>query len=185
VKTTIKRKHKRKNKRLLIILVLLLILWIALIFSFSLHAGQSSHMESGSVKSIISAFLKKAGIHVNHSLYQIYAPFVEDKTNISSEEFVRKTAHFIEYFALGVICYICAYFFRKRAKWWPAPLLCALPVALIDEMFIQRYIVSGRRSAFTDVLLDCTGFYCAVLLIVLTTCISAVISWAVRRRKGK
>lgn len=175
MKTRIKRRHL-----FFILLLVLLIAWIALIFSFSFHSGKSSHMESETAVAFISAFLKKAGIHIDHSVYRIYTPFVKAGVKISSDEFIRKTAHFCEYFFLGVICSVCAGYFRKRSKLWPVPLFCALPVSLADELIIQRYFVSGRGSSFNDAVLDCIGFYCAVIVIA----IIIAIMYFIRRHRG-
>ncbi len=160
----------RKKKRN--ILILLLILWVAIIFSFSLHAGLSSHIQSGAVKNAISAIAEKTGIPVNRSVFNLVSPFVEDKNHITGEDFVRKAAHFAEYFAFGAICVVVT-LANRRKKWRLVPLLCAAPISLTDEMIIQRFIVSGRTSSFKDVFLDCIGFYCAVIVIlfVFTTCL--------------
>lgn len=149
------------------ILIILIVIWTAVIFSFSLAGGQQSHHESNSVKYILSSAAKSLDLHVNHKIYNIYKPFVEDKNHITSEDFVRKTAHFTEYFLLGVFCSAAALFLRKKSRLWFIPLFLGIPVALFDEKIIQKFLVPGRTSSLTDALLDNIGFYSAVIIVFL------------------
>lgn len=104
---------------------------------------------------------------MNHKIYNIYRPFVEDKNHVSSEDFVRKTAHFTEYFLFGVFCITAALILKRKSRIWYIPLFLGIPVALFDEKIIQKFLVAGRTSSFKDALLDNIGFYFAVLMILL------------------
>lgn len=149
------------------VMIFLIVLWIAVIFSFSLAGGKQSHHESNSVKYILSSVAKNLDLHISHKIYNIYKPFAEDKNHITSEVFVRKTAHFTEYFMLGILSGIAALILKRKNRFWYAPLFFGIPVALFDEKFIQRFMVPGRTSSLKDALLDNIGFYFAVLIITL------------------
>lgn len=150
----------KNNKKLVIpyIMIILLFVWAAVIFSFSLRSGAASHSESG----YIITLTKRINLNIDKRFFKIYAPFVRDKNHITLEEFVRKSAHFTEYFIFGIICGTAALYFRRQYKLWYLTLLCGVPVSFIDERLIQRCLVTGRTSSYKDVLLDCIGFYFAI-----------------------
>ena len=76
---------------------------------------------------------------------------------------IRKTAHFAEFAALG-FC-LTGFFFafpgKKRQIRFLLPPAASLLAAVADES-IQR--LSDRSAAAADVLLDCSGALCGVLL---------------------
>jgi VanZ family protein len=83
---------------------------------------------------------------------------------------VRKTAHFTEYFCLGVSAMLAMHPYRMgdapRSRRVARALACALVlvcVPSIDES-IQRFISVGRTGQVRDVLLDCSGALCGSLL---------------------
>lgn len=81
-----------------------------------------------------------------------------------SENFVRKLAHFVEYFVLGSLMYFTARSFdlRRRVCAFLVPLSGFL-IASIDET-IQLFSI-GRSGQFTDVLLDFIGVIIAVFIL--------------------
>lgn len=85
-----------------------------------------------------------------------------------TETFVRKSAHFVEYFVLGVLLCINVYVFllQPSSKLLFVPLI-GLAVSCVDET-IQLFS-EGRSCQITDVLLDffavCTAFIIAFAII--------------------
>lgn len=155
-----------KNFNVKSVLLFLIIIWVIVIFSFSLAGGKQSHHESNSVKFVLSSVAKNLDLHINHKFYNIYKPFVENKDKITGEDFVRKTAHFTEYFMLGILSGIVAIILKRKSKFWYASLFIGIPVALFDEKFIQKFMVPGRTSSLRDALLDNIGFYFAVIIVI-------------------
>lgn len=82
---------------------------------------------------------------------------------ILSENFVRKCAHFAEYFVLGTLLYYTVGSFTEiQVKKLVASLAVGLLTACVDET-IQLFSL-GRSGQFSDVLLDFFGVCTAVLL---------------------
>lgn len=134
--------------------------WCLLIFSFSLAPGSRSAAESGRVREILNGFLSALGSPV-----------------VLGGHFVRKLAHFAEYFVLGVTATATLWGFLGEKGLFLIPLPPFL-VALTDEQIIQRR-VPGRGPSFLDVALDTAGgvtgalaFFCIFLLF-----------WHIRREK--
>lgn len=150
--------------------ICLLCIWVGIIFSFSLQAGKSSHAQSGKIKNQIQIILREHHIGINRSIYVIYQPFMADGEKVSGEDFIRKSAHVAEYFALGVFCFALfkySVIFNKdkmrRLKW--SLLLIGPLVALVDEKIIQKFLVIHRTSSIKDVLLDSLAFLIAFILL--------------------
>lgn len=83
------------------------------------------------------------------------------------EHFVRKLAHFTEFFILGCLAALTAAVFgRLQAGLFrhaAAPTaLCGLLVAMSDETL--QLFSAGRTSKVTDVWLDWAGFLCGALV---------------------
>lgn len=159
-----------------IICTILICLSVVTIWGFSLRNGAQSHGQSGDIVVFCDKVCKKLNINISSKWYKIYAPFVQDPSNITKEEAIRKTAHFTEYFILGFFCALMACF-NRRSKFAYLFLIMGVAVSYIDERVIQLHIVSGRTSSLKDVLLDCIGFYLCFSLI-------ALISIPFKRRKN-
>ena len=102
--------------------------------------AEQSSQESDAVLALVQRVLPSAGVY-----------------------FVRKAAHFAEYFVLGALvggC--CALRWRPVLLW---PLLGCAGVAALDE-FLQTFY-EGRSGELRDVLLDSLGALCALLLFML------------------
>lgn len=139
-----------KNHRVIFYRVLwsvLSILTVAFIFINSIFDADLSAQQSGSVLTFLNYILS----HISDSL-------------ILTEHFVRKCAHFAEYFTLGAFLFLAckSFLLRLNAKILLAPVV-GLAVAIIDE-FIQRFSV-GRSSQLSDVLLDFSGVCTACVLL--------------------
>ena len=134
-----------------IIRVLLTVLTLAAIgaifYHSSMDAVQSSD-ESGGVLDFVLSFLRSIGINV-----------------VITDHMIRKAAHFIEYFVLGVLLSLTV------LSYWPRRsrvLMIALPagavVAVCDELI--QLTAEGRSCQASDMLLDSSAVLCAALLIV-------------------
>ncbi len=138
-----------KNKSIIfkrIIFTTLTLFLVGFIFYNSALDADESTVYSSGVLSIIEDFF--------HSL----------RINITiSENFVRKCAHFAEFFTLGALLSftVQSYINKLNYKFLSAPLL-GLAVACIDET-IQLYS-AGRSGQLSDVILDFFGVCTAVLL---------------------
>lgn len=82
-----------------------------------------------------------------------------------AEHFLRKTAHFVEFFALGAL--LCGFLLSlKKTRLFSC--LCSLAIAFCyaaaDEL--HQYFMPGRAASVKDVLLDGTGALCGVLLMI-------------------
>ena len=130
-------------KHLKPILTVLLALWCVVIWQFSLQPAKTSSGSSSQVQEFCNEVLESVGSDAK-----------------LSETAVRKAAHFLEFFVLGVLSAACffAYGFRH---WQLLSPLVFVPVAAVDEC-IQLF-VPGRGPHILDVLLDCFGGACGAL----------------------
>lgn len=88
--------------------------------------------------------------------------FAEDAVNIETlHHIIRKNAHFIAYFILGMLISIPLVKNHKRYYWYRAYAICVL-YALSDE--IHQLFVPGRAGQLKDVIIDSCGALFGVLL---------------------
>ena len=124
-----------------------MILYTLFIFSNSLQNGTDSGRMSGNITRII--------LHVLESLHI-------DVTFEGLHHFIRKAAHFSEYFVQGLL----VSFAQRKSPFVKNDVLCIgfwmVMTPLCDEL-IQHY-TADRFGAFSDVFLDMCGFACAALL---------------------
>ena len=125
------------------------ILWICIIFSFSLQSAEVSEELSSDVGRIL--------------LEKIFPEMLECSEDSTVDRlglyhfFLRKAAHFTEYFVLGILVTITLRKVAWKKKWYCELMvigLCIL-VASMDET-IQLF-VDGRSGQISDVLLDGAG----------------------------
>lgn len=114
---------------------LLTIVWILVIFSFSLQAGDESTTQSGFIVQIVVSIFKLLSIPT-------------EGYNLAF--WVRKTAHFTEYFILGFWVYQ-----SYKEKPHKVFLYGAYWVPILDE-WIQAF-VPGRVSSPIDMGIDALG----------------------------
>ncbi len=145
-------------KKIRTVCFVFLILWAALIFVMSAQpAVQSSKLSGGIVSKIIAAFFNK------------FADFSTEKQQYLVNTitfFVRKTAHFLEYFILGIISCITMLTYRQyklRVK-AVVPIVFGILYAISDE--IHQHFVLGRACRFFDICIDSAGIIVAVMLII-------------------
>lgn len=134
------------NKRLIIhsVLILLLLLNLAFIFVQSALPREESKETSDKVGEIVG---------------EIIPP--ETKPGEFVQINLRKIAHFVEFFTLGILSSIYVVFLGAGARRATLSLCFAPSVALFDET-IQ--IFSGRASSVKDVWIDSAGFFTAALI---------------------
>ena len=77
--------------------------------------------------------------------------------------FIRKTAHFTEFFALAITVSFPLYVYKIRGIFLVilGELFC-IGVAFLDE-YSQSFVL-GRNPAYRDVIIDSTGAFCGILL---------------------
>ncbi len=123
-------------------------LYIGFIWSNSLAQGSDSGDLSQKVTTILLSFVEKTGFTIQFDLFHHY---------------VRKLAHFSEYFLLAFWVYLSNH---KAKVSIPMPLLAWVLVPAIDETI--QHFVPDRFGALSDVLLDMcgylTGYFCTYVL---------------------
>ena len=78
--------------------------------------------------------------------------------------YVRKSAHFLGYFALTLLVYaLLSRFFKKRLALMLAP-VASFMISLADEFIVQAS-ASGRSPEWRDVLIDLLGALTATLVL--------------------
>ena len=146
-------------KKARVVFVLLLALWMLVIFVMSAQpAEQSSQLSGGIVSSIIAAICRNFDTLSS-----------QQQTEITSVVtlVVRKTAHFSEYFILGVLVSLTASTSGKinyKLKFLLSTVFCVI-YATSDE--IHQFFVPGRACRFGDVCIDTAGSVVAIALIML------------------
>lgn len=140
-----------KQNRRIIFFVLLSILAVCFIFSNSLEPREVSNDRSNGIVDEIK-------------------PIIDPQDTIprgTFNHYVRKTAHFLEFAALG-FCLMGlsdAIGRKRRIPRVPAALLAALLVASTDETL--QFFAAGRGPGVKDVLIDCSGAACGLALMLL------------------
>lgn len=114
-----------------------LLLWCVFIFHFSLADAEQSGMESGRVTAFLNTVLADMGFSLR-----------------LSSTFVRKAAHFTEFFALGLLAFGTATAFLQKYR-LPAAVAFSFAVAVVDECL--QFASPGRAPGVLDVLLDTAG----------------------------
>lgn len=105
---------------------------------------------------------------VTHTIVKIYKIFNSDASEETIQNIIdtwdvpiRKTAHFIEYFILGVLVFLTLREFGNKNIYY-AILICFL-YACSDE--VHQIFVPGRDGNFVDVMLDTFGSTTSILLL--------------------
>lgn len=131
----------QKNK----ISLLLVILWMIFIFVMSSFDATSSSNQSNFIVDIITSIIN-----------------IKDTGLLSL--IIRKLAHFIEYFILGIL--VINFITRYDKKIIIAILLCII-YATSDE--IHQIFVPGRSCQITDIMIDSLGSIMGIYLCKLIT----------------
>lgn len=132
------------------IFLILTVLWMAFIFFMSSKdaassTGDSSRVGNGICKVLIRGFDELSTADQDAIVVDLQTP-------------IRKSAHFIEYTVLGVLCFNA---FKPAA----AAALIASLYAVSDE--IHQLFVPGRSCELRDMIIDIAGISFGILLIML------------------
>lgn len=87
-----------------------------------------------------------------------------DRVTAKAEHYVRKLAHFTEYFLLAVSLALPLYVYGLRGFWLLliAGTLC-IGYATFDEF--HQFFVSGRSASYKDVFIDSMGAVCGIIFV--------------------
>ena len=129
-----------------LIKLLLVIAWMFMIFSFSNQNGEQSTSTSDGV------------------LDRLVSIFVDDEIDENEKEiiidkytgFIRKTAHFMIYFILGILVFSLLLEFKINHIVIITTFICML-YAASDE--IHQSFIPGRSCEIRDVLIDTSGSF--------------------------
>lgn len=126
----------------------LTILTVVFIFFNSFQNGEQSKNISSTVLFFINDFFEKINLNLQ----------IEGN-------FLRKLAHFIEFFALGLFLMFTFEAFTKKTyniiSW---ALFLSLLIPVIDETI--QIFSNGRASQVTDVILDFFGMFCGLFYVI-------------------
>ena len=162
------------RKIFIIILSICAVLWLAFIFSNSLDNGSASTEKSSIVTEIVNAAVHFLGYDGD-----------------ISHKFVRKFAHFSEFFVLSALISadISAIFYSRLHRNPYFLLLCSAAsvpscaiFACCDET-IQLFS-DGRAAQLTDVLIDSSGGLCGYALFALCFTVTAVLYKKIAKKSG-
>ncbi len=136
---------KKTTKRLVILI--LLVLSCVMIFMFSAQSGKKS--------SDISEYLTEFFLRLFH---------ITEMDMGRAEHYLRKTAHFVEFFILGALTYtFLSMFMRKKFLAYLLSLFVTILYAVFDEL--HQYFIPGRSASLNDVLLDSLGALCGIFTV--------------------
>ena len=142
-----------KNKKKFIIKLLFVILWLGVIFYFSnADASKTTNQSLGLTKTIVTYSLK-----ITNSIHLTNIDINDtnvDKIIDDIHPFIRKLAHFTEFFILGILVLIMI----KETNlnyYYTFTILFCLFVAILDET--HQLFIDGRAGNIKDVLIDTSG----------------------------
>lgn len=119
-------------------------------------------------------YLAGAEIHYGEKVHSAAV----DGTPAFTEFVVRKFAHFATYFLLGITLYLASKPVYRLKVWWPINTwLMVLGLAALDEY--HQYLTGDRTPSVHDVMLDGSGAFIGILIVV----IIQLIIFALYRRK--
>jgi Predicted integral membrane protein len=131
--------------------VIMVIVISVVIFAFSAQTGEDSATTS---EGLALSALRWTG--QNESLLE---SFIQESIFI-----IRKFAHFIIFFLLGIASFnMFKQFHKKKDKSALYALLYCTCYAILDEL--HQYLVPGRSARVTDVVIDIAGATCGILML--------------------
>ncbi|MDR1062209.1 MAG: VanZ family protein [Clostridiales bacterium] len=140
-----------RRRRLALAMWAAVAIWMAAIFVLSADQAAESEEKSGAVLSLLSGLLSGEGVAMGY-----------DPLDVATV--IRKSAHMIEYFVLGLLATTAWAATLKgpigraakgRARRYGAAL--GIAYAVTDE--IHQYFVPGRAAMISDVMLDAVGVF--------------------------
>ncbi len=127
-----------------IVLSLLLLFWACCIFFFSSQTGtKSKKLTVHSIDKIVSVVQDSENIEKKFLMEKVITP-------------IRKSAHFVEFFILGIVtCLLLREFLvTNKTLFLSSSLFCIL-YACIDEF--HQFFVPGRVFKVLDIIIDSCG----------------------------
>lgn len=120
--------------------LVLLIIWMIIIFIMSSFDADASSNQSGLIVNFISSIFKIKNIEL--------LSFI-----------VRKLAHFMEYFILGILFVRVIINYNKKIY---LAYIFGIMYACLDEF--HQLFVSGRSGQIFDIFVDCTGLILGIII---------------------
>lgn len=133
---------------------ILVILYILFIFSNSLQNGNSSGNLSAEITRTVMQFIQNKGILIPFDLLH---------------HFIRKLAHFSEYWILGVLTVTALHHGPLLKNHFLNFMIFLILPPSMDEGI--QHFVPGRYGCFSDVCIDMSGFLCGALFLYIILCI--------------
>ena len=127
---------------------------------FILYMSSQEGAASGSMSYEVSKVLVLA---YNKFLSKGYSNEILNELIYQIHPFIRKTAHFSEFFVLAITVSLPLYVYKIRGIFLIilGQLLCT-GIAFLDE-YTQSF-VPGRVSSYRDVIIDSAGAFCGILV---------------------
>ena len=170
--------NSTKKNPVVIVLGIVVVMTALFILAHSMRGVESSWDESNAIAALFEPVLRRM---YNFALR--VSAWAGHPLSLAYGSFVRKLAHFLEYFALGAECAAVTAYLTGRAVspyiW--TDLFVVLMVAVIDE-FVQSLV--GRTSLVADVLLDFSGALAGIFVALLVAAVVLRASRAPRRRRA-
>ncbi|MFI3230149.1 MAG: VanZ family protein [bacterium] len=139
-------KNKFNNNSIRNLYLFITIFIVCFIFYNSFQSGETSSNTSNQILDLVNNFINILGF---------------DAT--ISGNFIRKLAHFVEFFCFGFFLMLTTYeTYYKTFEIVEKPLFLGLLVPVIDE-YIQ-FFTPDRVSAVSDVILDFSGSFSGIIL---------------------
>ncbi len=132
----------------------LVFLWMGLIFMFSHQSAEISADLSGSLLAYVIVLIERVVLLSQNTAEILHA-------------LIRKLAHFLIYFILGVLLYraFLSTSISPRVRWFQIgknAVIVGMFYAFTDE--VHQLFVVGRSGQFRDILIDSCGVLCGVLV---------------------
>lgn len=150
-----------KSKKKFIIKLILVIIWLGVIF----YLSNSNGYETGKQSHFISKIAITNTLKVTN-LFQITNVDLTNKNEIDIiidkyHPFIRKIAHFTEFFVLSILVLLLIQETLLDKKYLFVVMFC-LTIAIWDE--IHQLFISQRNGNLIDVLIDTSGgiTYCII-----------------------
>ena len=149
------------NRKTVTVVAVLIAATVVFIIAHSLQGSEGSWEESNALAALFEPVFRR--------VYGCYCGVVAWMAGASPLEygaFVRKVAHFAEYFLIGAECAVLAVELAGRVfspHLW-AVLFAVLAVAVFDE-YVQAF--AGRTSLVSDVVLDFCGGVAGIAVVLI------------------
>lgn len=121
------------------------VIWCIFIFFMSGKPGYESSRDSNAVLMLLRYL---AGLFVNQDLINIHPLFI------------RKMAHYVEYFILGFLLFMCFLDMKRLGRTFFMSAAAGAIYSITDEL--HQFFVPGRVMSFFDAIIDFMGVLSAL-----------------------